>query len=73
MKKNGRDTHLLVISNRFQAKQALKIYKRRWGIERLFGHLKKKGFNLEATHMTNGRKLEKLFAMLSLAFILSYA
>lgn len=73
MSSNGRDTHLLVVSNRFQGKQALKIYKRRWGIERLFGHLKKKGFDLEATHMTDAGKLEKLFAVVALAFTYSYA
>lgn len=73
MKKNGRDTHLLVISNRFKGSEALKIYKQRWGIERLFGHLKKKGFDLEATHMTDARKLEKLFAVVTLAFTYSYA
>ena len=40
---NGaRDTKLLVVSNRFSGKQALSIYKKRWGIERLFWHLKRK-------------------------------
>lgn len=73
MKRDGRSTHLLVVSNRLEGKEALKIYKQRWGIERLFGHLKKKGFDLEATHMTDGTKLEKLFAVLALAFTYSYA
>lgn len=73
MKKDGRATHLLVVSNRFQGKEALKIYRMRWGIERLFGHLKKNGFDLEATHMTDARKLEKLFAVVALAFLLSFA
>ena len=71
--KNGRDTHLLLVSNRFQGKESLQLYKRRWGIERLFGHLKKKGFDLEATHMTDASKLEKLFAVVTLAFTYSYA
>lgn len=73
MKKGGRDTHLLLVSNSFQGKEALKLYKRRWGIERLFGHLKKKGFDLEATHMTKDYKLETLFAVVTLAFTYSYA
>jgi len=73
MKANGRDTHLLVVSNRIQGKKVLDVYKRRWGIERLFGHLKKKGFDLEATHMTSAPKLEKLFAVLCIAFTYSYA
>jgi hypothetical protein len=67
---NGaRETKLLVLSNRFRGRQALRIYKKRWGIERLFWHLKKKGFDLEATHMTCPPKLDKLFAVLALAFI----
>jgi len=73
MKEGGRATHLLVVSNRFQGKEALDLYRRRWGIERLFGHLKKKGFDLEATHMTDGVKLEKLFAVVVLAFLMSFS
>ena len=69
----GRSSHLMVVSNRFKATEAMALYKRRWGIERLFGHLKKKGFDLEATHMTDGGKLEKLFAIVTLAFTYSYA
>ena len=46
---------IYVVSNRFKGKEALEIYRRRWGIEQLFSHLKKRGFNLEDTHMTAGR------------------
>lgn len=73
MKSRDRDTHLMVASNRFVGKEALQLYRQRWGIERLFGHLKKKGFDLEATHMTDAAKLEKLFAVVTLAFVFSYA
>lgn len=69
----GQSDHLMVVSNRFSGKEALKLYRKRWGIERLFGHLKKQGFDLEATHMTVGYKLEKLFALVVLAFAYSYA
>ncbi len=44
-----------------------------FGFERLFGHLKKNGFDLEASHITNGVKLEKLFALVVWAFIFSVA
>lgn len=71
--KGRRDDHLYVISNRFGGKEALVIYKLRWGIEQLFSHLKKRGFDLEATHMTDGKKLEKLFALVSLAFLFSFS
>lgn len=73
MSADGRSEHLLVLSNRFQGKQALKLYRQRWGIERLFWHLKKKGFDLEATHMSSATKLDKLFAVLALAFLVSFA
>ncbi|PQJ27262.1 transposase [Rubritalea profundi] len=42
MKKDGRTSHLLIISNRFTGKEALNLYSLRWGIERLLGHLKKR-------------------------------
>jgi len=71
--KGRRDDHLHVISNRFSGREALAIYRLRWGIEQLFSHLKKRGFDLEATHMTDATKLEKLFAIVSLAFLYSYA
>lgn len=70
--KGRRDSHLYVISNRFAGKQALKLYRKRWGIEQLFSHLKKRGFDLEATHMSQAAKLEKLFALVTLAFLFSF-
>ena len=71
--KDRRDTHVYVISNRFTGDEALELYRLRWGIEQLFSHLKKRGFNLEDTHMIKGFKLEKLFALVSLAFLISFA
>ncbi len=65
--------HLIVISTRFGEKEALAIDQKRWGIERLFGHLKKNGFDLEGTHITKGVKREKLFALVVLAFLFSLA
>jgi len=70
--KGRRDSHLYVVSNRFSGREALALYQMRWGIEQLFSHLKKRGFDLEATHMTDARKLEKLFAIVSLSFLFSY-
>ena len=71
--KGKRDERLYVISNRFSGPQVLELYKLRWGIELLFSHLKKRGFNLEDTHMTGTKKIEKLFAVVSLAFLFSYS
>ena len=42
-------------------------YAQRWGIETLFGIFKTRGFCLEATHFTNAERLQKLFALLTLA------
>jgi Transposase DDE domain len=43
-------------------------YKRRWGIETLFGALKSRGFNLEDTRLEDGDRLSSLFALLAIAF-----
>jgi len=71
--KGRRDERLYVISNRFNGKEMLELYQLRWGIELLFSHLKKRGFHLESTHMSEAKKLEKLFALVSLAFLFSFA
>lgn len=70
--KGRRESRLHIVSNRFEGRQALELYRRRWGIEQLFSHLKKRGFDLEATHIRDAGKLEKLFALVSLAFLFSY-
>lgn len=71
-RKGSKREKIMVVSNRFTGKKALALYRKRWGIERLFGHLKRKGFDLEATHMTCPRKLEKLFAVVVIAFVYSF-
>lgn len=43
-------------------------YKKRWGIETLFGALKSRGFNLEDTRLQDPERLSKLLALLALAF-----
>jgi len=70
--KKGRDSHLLVISNRFQGQQALDLYWQRWGIELFFSHLKKRGFNFEDTHLTAAAKVDRLVAVLAVAFTLCH-
>lgn len=73
MGNGARAERLLILSNRFQGKEALWLYRKRWGIERLFWHLKQKGFDLESTHMNSAQKLDKLFAVLALGFLVSFA
>jgi hypothetical protein len=43
-------------------------YRLRWSIESLFGALKSRGFDLESTHLRSGERLERLLALLALAF-----
>ena len=44
-------------------------YRQRWGIEPLFGALKRRGFDLEATHVVRyPERLERLVGLLALAF-----
>ena len=44
-------------------------YRQRWGIEPLFGALKGRGFDLEATHVVRyPERLERLAGLLALAF-----
>jgi hypothetical protein len=63
---------LIIIATNGNSKKALENYKKRWEIETLFSAVKKRGFDLEATHMTNSEKLSLLFAIVSLSFVLSY-
>mgnify|MGYP006334849041 FL=1 len=64
----GRDPWLMVISNSFNGCEALSLYQKRWGIETLFGHLKKRGYQFEETHMTRGPRISKLLGVLAVAF-----
>ena len=58
----------LVVVSADSSPEALAEYGKRWGIETLFGGLKRRGFCLEATHVTKPERLSKLLALLSIAF-----
>jgi hypothetical protein len=62
------DGDLVIIATQEQPETALDDYKERWQIETLFGCLKTRGFDLEATHMTDPQRLEKLLAFAAIAF-----
>lgn len=51
---------------------ALEIYKERWQIETAFKGLKTSGFNIEDTHLTDIERIEKLFALVIVAFTWAY-
>jgi len=56
---------LIVVSD---TERALSLYASRWGIECLFGAFKSRGFDLEATHITDPLRLSRLVALLALAY-----
>lgn len=62
-----KDEVLIIASNR-QEHYVLDEYKKRWGIEVLFANLKSRGFDLEATHLVHEERIEKLIALLTIAF-----
>lgn len=59
--------YLILVAPTYEP-QALAQYAQRWGIETLFAALKTRGFNLEDTHVTHEARLQKLVALLALAF-----
>ena len=69
--KKGSESKLYIVSNKFSPHEALELYRSRWGIEVFFGHLKKKGFNFENTHMTEKKKIDKLLAVLAFAYLIT--
>jgi len=51
---------------------ALADYAQRWGIETLFGILKSRGFRFEETHLTEGDRICKMVALLTLATLWAF-
>ena len=66
------DGDYLILVSLKNPEEAQTEYKQRWSIEKLFNKFKTRGFNLESTHMTNLDKLEKLIAMVSIAYIWAF-
>ena len=57
-----------LVTNRKPTK-AIQHYCARWSIETMFGAMKSRGFDLEATHLSASERLEKLVAVLALALV----
>lgn len=62
------DGEYVIIATTDSPQTALEDYSLRWNIETLFGCLKDQSFNFEDTHMTKLPRLEKLMALLTIAF-----
>ena len=65
-KLSSREYFILVTDK--EPEGALDDYALRWEIETLFSCLKTRGFNLESTHMTKPERIDRLLAVLSIAF-----
>jgi len=63
---------IIVMSNKKGARKLLKKYKNRWTIELLFRNLKSSGFNLEETHLVHLDRIEKMFAVVSMALLVAF-
>ena len=62
----------VIVASSTETDEILTDYAQRWKIETLFGCLKSRGFCLEETHVTRRERLEKLLALLTLAFCWAY-
>jgi len=68
---NGKEDLLIVISFD-KPKESLFYYQKRWQIETLFKAFKSSGFNIENTHVTDQKRLEKLFMVVTIALVWCY-
>ena len=62
----------VIVASSTESDEILSDYAQRWKIENLFGCLKSRGFCLEATHVSRRERLEKLLALLTIAFCWAY-
>lgn len=69
--KSGKQ-QLQIIASFNKPECALEIYKDRWQIETAFKAMKTSGFNIEDTHLTDIERIEKLLALVIVAFSWAY-
>ena len=62
----------MVIVSLDKEPNALELYRERWQIEAMFWGLKTSGFNLEDTHLRDIERVEKLLAIVMIAFTWAY-
>lgn len=60
---------LLIVVGLDKPESMVSDYAQRWAIEVLFGNLKSRGFDVEATHMTDPKKMDKLMGLLALTVL----
>jgi hypothetical protein len=62
------DGELLILASNQDQMCPLELYKRRWEIETLFSCFKCRGFNFEDTRITKTKRINRMVAVLALAF-----
>ena len=68
----SKEDEIVIVVTPEKPSRALMTYTERWGIETLFGALKSRGFDFEATHLRDHQRIARLVAMLALAFVWAY-
>lgn len=63
---------LQIIISFNKPENAREFYKRRWQIETMFKAMKGSGFDIEATHLTDTNRIEKLLLLVMMAFVWAY-
>lgn len=63
-----KDGDLLIVATNEKVPDAIEIYSKRWEIETLFECLKGRGFNFEETHLVDPERINKMVAILALAY-----
>ena len=67
MKLDGGD-YLLIVTNA-NPRKSLALYAQRWEIEQFFKAVKKTGFDLEATHLTDLDRIDTLLSLVLITFV----
>ena len=62
----------LILVSFNKPEESLEYYKKRWQVETLFKAFKSSGFNIEDTHVTHQKRLEKLFLIVMIALVWCY-
>ena len=69
--KKGKNDFLIMVSFK-NPEKALELYKERWQIEMCFKAMKSSGFNIESTHLTDIKRIQKLLLLIMIAFVWAY-
>ena len=64
-----RNNEYLIIVSYNKQEEAIADYKDRWQIETMFKAFKTNGFNVEDTHLSDLKRIDKRITLVSIAFI----